>query len=192
MAYSMVAACVMLLRYEVDDPEGEEYIEDRREGIFRKVVNAENFTIPTKFTSGLSAILVSVFVLFCIWMSLVISLMGGKILEGNVLAIILLSLPILGIVSTLTLLSRQPKSSKILSFAVPFNPWFPALSVIINIYLMSELDVATWYRFIIWIAIGLLIYFFYGRRNSRLREDHLLTANNSEFNSADSIKKAIE
>lgn len=188
MAYSIVAACVMLLRYDVDDPEGEEYIEDRREGIVGKILNAENFTIPTKFTSNLATILVSVFVLFCIWMSLVISLMGEKILEGNALAIVLVVLPILGILTALTVLSRQPKSSKILSFSVPLNPWFPALSIMINIYLMTELDVATWIRFGVWIAIGLLIYAFYGRSYSRLKSDNALLEGTSNVNSVDSVK----
>jgi solute carrier family 7 (cationic amino acid transporter), member 2 len=162
----------MLLRYEVDD---EEYIiEDKREGIIGLLLNTENITIPTKLTANLATIFVSVFALFCIFMSLVISLMGGKILEANVLAISLLVLAILGIIITLTCLSRQPKSSKILTFSVPFVPWFPALSIIINIYLMSELDVLTWIRFVIWIAIGLTIYIFYGRRFSKEKERALI------------------
>lgn len=189
MAYSIVAACVMLLRYEVDDPEGEEYIEDKREGIVGKILNTENFTIPTKFTSGLATILVSVFVLFCIWMSLVISLMGVKVLDGNALAITLLVLAILGIVTSLILLSRQPQSSKVLSFRVPLTPWFPAVSIITNVYLMTGLAPATWIRFFVWIAVGLLIYVFYGRRNSKLNEK-LLIEDKSNFNSQDTVGAA--
>lgn len=183
MAYSIVAACVMLLRYEVDDePESEENIEDKRDGIVGKILNTENIATPTKFTAGLATILVSSFALFCIFMSLVISLMGGKILEGDAVTITLLSLAILGIVVSLTLLARQPKSSKVLTFSVPFVPWFPALSIIINIYLMSELDIATWIRFIVWIAVGLAIYFFYGRRFSKEKERSLLSKSNNSLN----------
>jgi solute carrier family 7 (cationic amino acid transporter), member 2 len=180
MAYSIVAACVMLLRYEVDESEGEECIEeDKREGIIGKILNTENITTPNKFTAGFATILVSAFALFCIFMSLVISLMGEKVLDGDALAISLLVLAILGILVSLTCLARQPKSSKILSFSVPFVPWFPALSIIINIYLMTELDGLTWIRFAVWIVIGLAIYFFYGRRFSKEKERSLLNTNST-------------
>jgi hypothetical protein len=38
------------------------------------------------------------------------------------------------------------------------------------IYLMAELSVENWERFLIWLGIGLLIYFSYGYRNSRLAQ----------------------
>jgi solute carrier family 7 (cationic amino acid transporter), member 2 len=174
MAYSIVAACVLLLRYEVDDPESEEYILDNRAGSFSKIWNSEGISIPTKFTSGLATILVTLYAFFCGWMSLVISLKGSKILDGDAVGITLLSIPIVAIVIILTILVRQPKSSKILTFSVPFTPWFPALSIMINIYLMSELDIATWIRFGVWIAVGLCIYIFYGRRFSKEKERLLL------------------
>jgi APA family basic amino acid/polyamine antiporter len=34
---------------------------------------------------------------------------------------------------------------------------------------MTRLEGATWWRFALWMAIGLAIYFLYGMRNSRLR-----------------------
>lgn len=49
---------------------------------------------------------------------------------------------------------------------VPFVPFFPVASAVVNIYLMTSLNSATWIRFIIWFVIGLIIYFGYGIRNS--------------------------
>lgn len=181
MAYSIVAACVLLLKYEVDDHEA--MIVDKRNSSIGKIFNSDRLTTPTQFTSGLATIIVSLYAVFCMWMSLIISNMGGKILEGNALAIVLLILPITAIVISMIILVRQPKSAKILTFSVPFTPWFPALSIMINIYLMSELDPATWVRFGVWIAIGLLIYIFYGRRYSKEKERLLLS---------DSIDNAID
>lgn len=181
MAYSIVAASVLILKYEVDDLESEENIQDNRTGSFSKIWNSDRITIPTKFTSGLATILVSLYAVFNMWMALVISMMGGKILDGDALAITLLAVPIVVIVVIMITLVRQPKSSKILTFTVPFTPWFPALSIMINIYLMSELDIATWIRFGVWIAIGLLIYVFYGRRFSKEKERLLL---NQSFESS--------
>ncbi len=54
-------------------------------------------------------------------------------------------------------------------YRVPFVPWFPIIGTLLCIYLMADLPGATWARFLIWMAIGLVIYFAYGMRNSRLR-----------------------
>lgn len=39
-------------------------------------------------------------------------------------------------------------------FQVPLVPLIPCLSVIINVYLMMQLDVYTWIRFVVWLLIG--------------------------------------
>lgn len=54
------------------------------------------------------------------------------------------------------------------AFKVPLNPWLPALSALASLYLMLNLSVETWLRFLIWLALGFAIYFLYSRRNSRL------------------------
>ncbi|KAH9630975.1 hypothetical protein HF086_013514 [Spodoptera exigua] len=69
----------------------------------------------------------------------------------------------------LVVLYRQPRNNvENLSFTVPLVPLVPYLSVCMNVYLMVQLDYQTWVRFIIWLAIGYMIYFFYGIRNSSL------------------------
>jgi APA family basic amino acid/polyamine antiporter len=54
------------------------------------------------------------------------------------------------------------------SFKVPLNPWLPGLSALICVYLMLNLTVETWLRFLIWLVVGFAIYFAYSRRHSRL------------------------
>lgn len=44
----------------------------------------------------------------------------------------------------------------------------PVLGLITNFYLMSQLGITNWLRFLIWLIIGLVIYFSYGARKSRL------------------------
>ena len=58
-----------------------------------------------------------------------------------------------------------------MGFRVPFVPVFPLIGAALCVYLMTKLDAATWARFGIWLAVGLVIYFAYGRRHSRLRAD---------------------
>lgn len=55
-------------------------------------------------------------------------------------------------------------------FKLPFNPLFPGLGIIFCIYLMLNLPVVTWWRFLVWTIAGVLIYFLYGIRHSVLRK----------------------
>ena len=44
----------------------------------------------------------------------------------------------------------------------------PVLGLLTNFYLMAQLGVTNWMRFLVWLVIGLVIYFSYGRRHSKL------------------------
>lgn len=68
---------------------------------------------------------------------------------------------------TIYMIQRQPTVDvSHLSFKVPFVPLVPCLSVLVNLYLIFQLDVFTWIRFAIWIFIGYAIYFTYGVKHS--------------------------
>lgn len=54
-------------------------------------------------------------------------------------------------------------------FRVPFVPVFPLLGILFCVALMLSLPIETWLRFFIWLGLGMLIYFLYGVRHSRLR-----------------------
>ena len=54
-------------------------------------------------------------------------------------------------------------------FKTPLVPFVPALGILSCIYLMTQLPKDTWFRLIAWMAIGLVIYFAYGIRKSKLR-----------------------
>ncbi|TYG38187.1 hypothetical protein ES288_D13G201800v1 [Gossypium darwinii] len=53
-------------------------------------------------------------------------------------------------------------------FICPFVPLLPISCILINVYLLINLEVATWVRVSVWLMIGVLIYTFYGRRHSSL------------------------
>lgn len=69
-------------------------------------------------------------------------------------------------VGVLVLRKSQPDHAR--PFKCPFVPWFPAMGIIFCFYLMLSLPVMTWIRFFVWMALGILIYFAYGFRKSRL------------------------
>nr|CAD7205820.1 unnamed protein product [Timema douglasi] len=54
-----------------------------------------------------------------------------------------------------------------LRFKVPLVPFIPALSIFFNVDLMVHLNALTWVRFIIWMAVGMLVYFLYGIHHSK-------------------------
>ncbi|MGW8671172.1 amino acid permease [Streptomyces niveus] len=54
------------------------------------------------------------------------------------------------------------------SFRAPLVPWLPAASVLASLWLMLNLPAETWLRFAIWMAVGVVVYFAYGRSHSRL------------------------
>lgn len=55
-------------------------------------------------------------------------------------------------------------------FICPFIPLLPITCILINVYLLINLGASTWIRVSIWLSIGVLVYAFYGRTHSSLRD----------------------
>jgi APA family basic amino acid/polyamine antiporter len=55
-------------------------------------------------------------------------------------------------------------------FKVPFMPWTPLLGIASCLYLATGLPGVTWWRFAIWLGVGLVLYLAYGYRKSALRK----------------------
>lgn len=89
-----------------------------------------------------------------------IQILGELVSIGTLLAFVIVSAGIL------VLRYRSPNLHR--PFKTPFVPVVPILSILICGYMMSALPGDTWMRLIIWMAIGLVLYFVYGRYNSRL------------------------
>jgi APA family basic amino acid/polyamine antiporter len=69
----------------------------------------------------------------------------------------------------LVLRRSQPNLKR--AFRTPWVPVIPIVSVLASLYLMLNLSAATWARFFIWMAIGIVIYAVYGYKHSRMREE---------------------
>jgi basic amino acid/polyamine antiporter, APA family len=87
---------------------------------------------------------------------------------GTLFAFILVSLGVI------LLRRRRPDLER--AFRVPLVPWIPIASALVCFYLMLNLAVETWLRFVVWMALGLVIYFAYGRRHSRVGKGPAETA----------------
>ncbi|MFS0733003.1 amino acid permease [Microbacterium sp. 1P10UB] len=72
------------------------------------------------------------------------------------------------LVSVAVIVLRRTRPDLQRGFRVPLSPFLPALSALVCIYLMLNLPVDTWLRFLVWLAIGFIIYFGYSRRHARV------------------------
>lgn len=146
MAYTIVAICVLVLYYEVLNDGGD---------VGRKsILNPPSK--PNLYTSNTAKIGV------CVFSALCAALCGILKFKFNVLVISLASVVGFLILVTVLVLARQPADLSLdLSFRVPLVPYVPCLSILMNVYLMFQLDGPTWIRFVVWIVVGELNLNFY-------------------------------
>ena len=79
---------------------------------------------------------------------------------GTLFAFVLVSLGVIVL--------RRQEPARVRPFRVPGVPLTPLISVAACVYLMIELPRVTWIRFGVWLLVGFVIYFLYGKRHSRL------------------------
>ncbi|KAH9630982.1 hypothetical protein HF086_013521 [Spodoptera exigua] len=155
LAYSMVASCVLLLRYEyAGGHRAPEPLQWSYRAALRQLINADGLVAPSRLSSLTVSVLVTLYGVWCFVMMSSINQYGDAILEGHVGAVAMLTVGTILVVVTLVAISRQPVSDKKLAFSVPLVPWLPGISILINVYLMLNLDYMTWLRFAVWIAAG--------------------------------------
>jgi len=89
-----------------------------------------------------------------------IGLLGELVSIGTLLAFVIVMAGII------VLRYKSPNIAR--PFRTPLVPLVPILGILICGYMMSSLPGATWERLIVWMVIGLGIYFLYGRSHSKL------------------------
>jgi basic amino acid/polyamine antiporter, APA family len=89
--------------------------------------------------------------------------LGNMVNIGTLLAFVIVCIAII------VLRRTSPNTPR--PFRTPWVPLIPALGVAINLYMMVNLGKANWARLIIWLAIGLVIYFAYSRHHSRVQQN---------------------
>uniref|UniRef100_A0AAY4CXS5 Cationic amino acid transporter C-terminal domain-containing protein n=1 Tax=Denticeps clupeoides TaxID=299321 RepID=A0AAY4CXS5_9TELE len=191
LAYSLVAVCVLILRYQpgtlssssqmeklvelvggekvaapgVDS--GDEYSPDLEERPYMekfslRLLLSPGRDTPTEMSGTIvysaTAIVSALITLLCV----VLALWLKELMQLHPLYVTICAVLVLMCSACVFIIWRQPESRETLNFKVPLLPWLPLFSIFVNIYLMMQLDVATWCRFAVWMVIGFLIYFGYG------------------------------
>ena len=91
-----------------------------------------------------------------------IGALGELVSIGTLLAFVIVS------IGVIFLRYRRPDLHR--PFKTPFVPFIPILSAVVSLALMLGLPFDTWMRLVIWMAIGLVLYFAYGYKHSELRK----------------------
>ncbi|MGW6130042.1 amino acid permease [Cellulomonas sp. NPDC055163] len=75
------------------------------------------------------------------------------------------------VVCVAVIMFRRTRPDAERSFRLPFMPFVPAFGVLASLFLILQLHWETWVRFGVWLVIGLVVYFTYGRRHSLLNPE---------------------
>ncbi|MGP7816536.1 amino acid permease [Niallia sp. 01092] len=127
-----------------------------RDGLLPKVFSKVNKKKQTPvLNSWITCVLVSIFAGF---------IPLGRLAEltniGTLFAFMTVSIGILFL--------RKSKIANTAGFRVPFVPIIPILACVFCLYLALQLPGLTWISFAVWLVIGLIIYFIYGYKHSKL------------------------
>ena len=110
-------------------------------------------------TPYVSTILVGIFV--AVFAALVpIGILGELVSIGTLLAFVIVC------AAVVILRRRHPEIPR--PFKTPWVPAVPILGIVVSVYMMGSLPRDTWLRLIVWLVIGMFIYFGYSRKHSLL------------------------
>ncbi|XP_022163272.1 cationic amino acid transporter 2-like [Myzus persicae] len=161
-AYTIVCICVLILRYTDNSLPIQDNVTKSKSITVFTWLNLSNAKVPNSDTQYISRALIFIFSVCTIVFG--ISLANMQSHHGNTRNVLMMVnvIALLVLLVTLFMLGRLPTAVEDLSFKVPLVPIIPCLSIVLNVYLMMELEYKTWISFSVWLICGLLIYLFYG------------------------------
>lgn len=165
LAYTMVAVCVLVLRYQPDTigliKENSSSLSSH---LAEKDISEEDTPLlgvllrdtrkPSRKTALLALIAT---VVSCIGFAGVCALIiwaSHGLLQARWWAILMMVIVGVAAIGSMVVLLLLPQNKTPLPFKVPFVPLLPLLSVFINLFLILKLSYLTWIRFAVWMVIG--------------------------------------
>jgi APA family basic amino acid/polyamine antiporter len=92
-----------------------------------------------------------------------INIIGEMVNIGTIFAFIIVCISIMVL--------RKTNPEQLRPFRTPWVPLVPILGILFNGYMMYKLGWVNWARLIIWLVIGLVVYFSYSRHHSRVQKN---------------------
>lgn len=163
LAYTIVAVCVVVLRYrEQDDHVQCEKTSLSSGTIFRQLFNLNFVKHPNSLTSNITKMALVAYCFSTIIVCILIDVDRKHYPWADVCLYTIIPIMLMEAV----IVARQPQCNIYLTFKVPFVPLLPLVSIFLNLYLMCQLDVHTWFRFGFWMVIGYAIFITYSMPSS--------------------------
>ena len=128
-----------------------------KDGLLPPIFSRVHATFRTPLHSSLLlGLFISIFAGF-----VPIAVVGEMTSIGTLLAFVMVCLGVL--------IMRRTNPDAPRPFRTPWVPLVPILGIVVCLVMMASLPWETWLRLILWLAIGMAIYFGYGRKHSKLR-----------------------
>ncbi|XP_035794214.1 cationic amino acid transporter 2-like [Anopheles albimanus] len=165
LAYTIVAVSVLVLRYE----QNTNFIastQTKSSAVAKQLFNLNCLTVPSSLSSNIVKVAVLIYAITVCGISAILAHGQDYLSKYHPLICTLLIAMIIVALLLMLIISCQPTEERQLTFRVPCVPFLPLLSILVNVYLMFQLDLATWVRFMVWLLAGFIIYFSYGIRHS--------------------------
>ncbi|KAF4794397.1 High affinity cationic amino acid transporter 1 [Turdus rufiventris] len=189
LAYSLVAVCVLILRYQprqLNSPRAMEMLElngnEEDRVIMDPTITAasaqhkETLSLvmlfnppgdtPTVLSGRIVYVCVTVIAAVITILCVVLTYNVAALKDASVGCVVAVVLLLVALLFLTIIIWRQPQSNARLNFKVPFLPLLPICSIFVNILLMVRLSAVTWAFFAVFMVAGFVIYFAYGIRNS--------------------------
>jgi basic amino acid/polyamine antiporter, APA family len=127
---------------------------------------------PKFRTPYISSIFVGIFVAF--FAALIpISILGELVSIGTLLAFVIVC------AGVWALRIKNPEQPR--PFKTPWVPFTPIMGMVISLLMMIGLPGDTWLRLLVWLVIGMAVYFFYGRHHSRVQRGEAVPVGESNL-----------
>lgn len=165
IAYTIVVVSILLLRYRAANDGGSDNDNSSVNSnakksstltnVLHQLFNLNWLNEPTSLSSNIVKVTIVLFALFTLFFCLLLRTDWDHFSSAHSIFIVCC----IFLLFFLMIISSQPKNHGHISMKVPAVPLLPLSSMFMNLYLMFNLDVSTWIRFVIWITIGYAIYF---------------------------------
>ena len=127
-----------------------------KDGLIPKLFSAVHPKFQTPYKANLFfAVFVSIFAAF-----VPVKVVGEMVSIGTLFAFVLVC------IGVMVMRKKMPDAPR--SFRTPLVPFVPIAGIIICLALMYSLPNESWIRLVVWMALGVVIYFVYGKKNSKL------------------------
>ncbi|XP_066915406.1 cationic amino acid transporter 2-like [Clytia hemisphaerica] len=146
LAYTVVDICIIILRYRTYEKDDEDTIKS----------SSNNTRLYTLVMAALIELII---------IDTILSKYLKTLQESRFLLVLIVAVAISFVLTSIFIARLKPNPTNY-SFQVPGLPWIPLAGLFFNIYLMLSLSHLTWYRLIVWMVIGFVVYFGYSIHHS--------------------------